>query len=248
MIPLKRSAVQADRLFLMTLGGSLVGHALALGASCMSSGWNGVFTSAKFVKLIYEPETIHEPSRRSKDLDRGDATLRELPGPSSNLSIGSFTSGYSPRTTASDVLAYAAHARIGGDSPQHWTSLTLHESGAWAAAVDLTNLRAASQGNPTFYSYYGAIREQIQRTANTQGWLPQQTPTAGIVYVGFVIDHAGAIRSATVLFDRSVDSPVLREAALRIVRASGPFLPFPPSFQESSKAIVIPIEFAVGSL
>ncbi len=42
-----------------------------------------------------------------------------------------------------------------------------------APVVDLANLADASGGNPVLLSYFGLIRDQIQRTANTRpsGWI-----------------------------------------------------------------------------
>ncbi len=116
----------------------------------------------------------------------------------------------------------------------------------WASAVDLTDLVSAAQGDPVLLSYYSVIREQIQRTANQRSWAPGQA-IEGVIYVGFLLHRTGEVESVTVLADRSTASPTLQQAALEIVKASGPFPAFPPSFQESSKNLLVPIEFFPNS-
>ena len=110
----------------------------------------------------------------------------------------------------------------------------------------MTNITLAAQGNPVLLSYFGAIREQIQRIANEGTWVSGVgQPGGGVVYIGFVIGRTGAIQSASVIVDRSVPLPPLQAAALRIVQLSGPFPPFPPSIAsaEDAIALTIPIEF-----
>ena len=79
-----------------------------------------------------------------------------------------------------------------------------------------------------------------------RAWLPSGEITGGIIYIGFSIGRSGEIDSIAVVPDRSVDSPLLRKTALHIIESSSPFLPFPPSLQESSKTVVVPIEFSLG--
>ena len=97
------------------------------------------------------------------------------------------------------------------------------------------------------YSYLSAMREHIQRVANKQAWLSRQAEGAGTVYIGFVVNQTGAVESVGVVAGRSVGSRLLQDAALRIIQAASPFVPFPPSFGASSKTIVVPIEFSFGA-
>ncbi len=146
-----------------------------------------------------------------------------------------------------EVSHFVAQITVGNVFEMGGSSAGPRGTGAWETAIDLTNLAAASQGNPVLYAYFGAIREQIQRIANTHAWLPEDGINPGTVYVGFIIGRTGAIESVGVVSERSVDSSILQRAALGIVKASGPFVALPPSFDEPSMAIVVPIEFASGS-
>ena len=115
-----------------------------------------------------------------------------------------------------------------------------------SAVVDLTNLVEAAQGDPVLLSYFSAIREQIQRTANHQTWLTGERDQ-GLVYVSFMLAASGQVSSVSIAADRSTTSRSLQDIALKIIRSSTPFPPFPPSLKESSRTIVVPLEFLLGS-
>ena len=112
--------------------------------------------------------------------------------------------------------------------------------------VDLTDVTAAAHGNPVRLAYFTAIREQVQRMANAQAWIPAEMTAEGAAYVQFVIERGGDLRSPTALLDRSSAPPQLCQTAVQIVTASSPFPPFPPSFEESILTILLPIEFVSG--
>ena len=145
---------------------------------------------------------------------------------------------------ASELANLQPQIRIGPQASDRaraaWSS---DDRNSWATAVDLTNLAEAAQGNPVLLSYFGTVREKIQRTDYTQTWFPKGEVAGGIVYIGFELNRAGAIQSATIVPGRSTASSTLCDIALRIVKASNPFLPFPPSLHDSSKTIVVPLEF-----
>ena len=115
-----------------------------------------------------------------------------------------------------------------------------------APVVDLANLADASGGNPVLLSYFGVIRDQIQRTANNRAWSTGDT-TEGLVYVSFVLTATGSVHSVAILSDKSVPSDRLQDISLRIVKTAAPFPPFPPSIQEPSKNVIVPLEFLLGS-
>ncbi len=202
----------------------------------------------KRAKLVYEPETDHARARLATQVRRIQVPLQaQALGPSYAHSTGALDAGeYKPGAIGLNMLGYAAEVKSGQGSAQNPPSTPSTGGGAWAGAIDLTDLTTASQGNPVLYSYFGAIREQIQRTANGRVWFPKEIADAGIIYVGFILDRSGAVQSVGVVYERSASSAVLQDAALRILQASSPFLPFPPSFQESAMAMVVPIEFALG--
>jgi len=115
-----------------------------------------------------------------------------------------------------------------------------------APFIDLTNLIDAAKGDPVLFSYFGAIREQIQHAAGAQDWLTEATGS-GLVYVSFVLKEDGNLRGVAVVPERSVDSKPLRDAALKIVQHAGPFPPFPPSMAHAPTTLVVPLEFLAGS-
>ncbi|HEX9780272.1 MAG TPA: energy transducer TonB [bacterium] len=117
---------------------------------------------------------------------------------------------------------------------------------AGRAVIDLTNLIEAAQGNPVLLSYFGAIREQIQRSANAREWLTGEEQE-GLVCVSFVLRSDGSLKDRVIVASRSVDSAALRDIAMRIVEAAGPFPAFPPSMEGESRTIVVPLEFLTGS-
>jgi len=115
-----------------------------------------------------------------------------------------------------------------------------------SSVIDLTDLTTASGGDPVLLGYFGTIRQQIQQVANRRSWMVGGGQE-GLVYVAFVLSTTGAIEGVSIVSDRSVSSAPLREISLRIVKAAAPFAPFPPSMTESSKRIVVPLEFLFGS-
>lgn len=238
------SESRTDRLLLATLSVSMAAHVLVIGAQLLLSGWDRLAGSVTPARLVYEPDGSQAQSEVRR---RTEERLRELPGPSASLSPGSWAGGYQPSTNGMDALSDAAQLRIGIGSGEGWSSAALHGGSAWVTAVDLANLAAASQGDPVLYSYFSAIREQIQRTANTQAWLPRDAGTMGVVYIGFVLSRSGAIQSSGVVAERSVHSPTLQEIALRIVRTAAPFIPPPTSLRDAHNTILVPIEFARGA-
>lgn len=243
-----------DRLFSLMLIISLAGHAMVLAAQLISLGWNRWATTPRHpAKLIYEQETAKDESQwAAEELHRVETRLREPHEPSRQLFQGSQTDGGAAGSggglPAIAPGSWTVIPQVGGDASTHpLTAVSASGSHAWSGAVDLTNVVEAAQGNPVLLSYFSAIREQIQRIANTQEWLPQGTSTEGVIYVGFVISRTGHIQSSSIVADRSAAYPLLRSAALRIIRSASPFPPFPPSFEESSKTIMVPIEFVRGS-
>ncbi len=113
-----------------------------------------------------------------------------------------------------------------------------------SSIIDLTNVTEAAQGDPVLLSYFSAIREQIQQVANQQTWSAVDA-NEGLIYVCFELNARGIIREISVEEQRSAPSESLRMAAMRIVQAAAPFPPFPPSFDASSKTIMVPLEFVL---
>ena len=245
-------ASHVDRLFMITLSISLAGHAVIFGAQLMHPGWVRLPSPPTPLKLVYEQDARQEATQWTREeLRRAQERLKNLPDPSSTpLHEGVGASRQWEEQVqgalASGLSNLEPQIRVGDSAGVYAPSMSIAESGAWASAIDLTNVTAAAQGNPVLLSYFGAIRERIQRTANERAWLPSGEVKGGVIYVGFSIGRSGEIDSIAVVPDRSVDSPLLRQTALHIIESSSPFLPFPPSLQESSKTVVVPIEFSLG--
>ena len=238
-----------EKILVAALGLSLAIHIIGLSVQLILYKF-GPKSSSRQAKLIYHKEQVPAASEWAPQRQAVPAAtqVRELarsmtatlPGPGAGrVSVGSKDRAAALGAPNPDR---ASSANAG------WGSAPGGAAGAgrdvWASAVDLTDLAAAAQGNPVLFSYFGAIREQIQQTADGRAWLPEQEVSAGVVYVGFVIGRSGALQSAAVVPERTTASPTLCRVALQIVQASSPFLPLPPSFTESSKAVVVPIEFA----
>lgn len=240
-------AVHGDRTLVLTLCLSLFGHAVVLGAQLMMPGRGGWSQSMKPLKLVYAPETTEERSAWAKELGRIRVRTQELPGLPHLAAHAPMAEGYHVGPLGPEVPDVPSQVSVSEGAGSGWSSLPAGSVGVWRAAVDLTNLTETFQGNPVLYSYFSAIRERIQRTANGHNWFSGAAEKSGVVYVGFVVTRAGAIQSASVIGARSVGSNQLQAVALQIVQASGPFLPFPPSFQESAKAIMVPLEFGSDS-
>ncbi len=183
--------------------------------------------------IIYESRAVepslHHLRRQAAQMARNPEGIPSPPQPSTPMTQIRIPDR--PALTVSNLSADAGSS--GGGASR-------------SAVVDLTNLVEAAQGNPVLLSYFGAIREQIQRTANQHTWMTGQ-PVQGIVYIAFLLTSGGQVMSANIVTDRSVPSSSLQDIALQIVKASSPFRPFPPSMSDPSKTIVVPLEFLTGS-
>lgn len=236
-----------DRRLAITLGCSLLGHALVFGAPWLRMEWRGPMRPLPPTKLIYEPEAAKARLPWSGAREE-ETPRRDLPDPS-RLSLQN-TSADGAQAVGMQTGAvrpdFGIQIKTGEESGAWWSAPSTSRGGSWGKAIDLTNLSIASQGNPVLYSYFSAMREQIQRTANGRAWLPKEATRTGTVHVGFIVSRTGAIQSVAVVPERSVEAPLLQEAAVRIIEASSPFLPFPPSLPGASKTIVVPIEFTLN--
>ena len=222
-----RPASSLDRPLLVAFGVSLACHTLFLGFQLVQLHLHSDAERARTLDVVYEYQIAEQDVRQ---LQRQLTELRKNP---------------EAIPAPAGVQAPAPTIRI-PDRPTLAVPLTQPDaSTARTAVVDLTNLVDAAQGNPVLLSYFSALREQIQRTANQRTWLTGQA-AQGIVLISFVLSSNGEVLSASVVADRSVPSRALQDIAMRIVKASSPFVPFPPSLPDSAKTIVVPLEFLVG--
>ena len=228
------------RILTIALTTSMLGHLALFGAQLR---WGGFGAQDRRARLIYDREKEQAVSEWVQDHSfQTQSKLHELVH-AMTVTIPSAGGGSSRSTmfamSGPEFGAAAERGMGGGGAAAGW-------NGVWATAVDLTNLTQAAQGNPVLLSYFGAIRERIQQAADGRAWQPVGHPAPGVAYVGFIINRDGTLRSADIVSDRSTAPPQLCGVALQIVENAGPFPAFPPSFEESSKAIVVPIEFAFG--
>ena len=240
-------AAGSDRLLAITMGVSLAGHVAAIAVFLLTSGWKGWGRTAGPVKIVYESEGPADQVPWTHEVARIQVGLRQAPPPTAALPEQSLGQGYNPGPLGPDISQLSVESEAGSGGLVMWGEAGSAEGdpgSSWSSAIDLNDLTGMFQSNPVLYSYFSSIRERIQAAANQHAWQPMNPSASGIVYVGFVLSRDGSVESTDVVQDRSTASPALRDVALRIVAASGPFLPFPPSFPESSKAIVVPIEFA----
>lgn len=220
-----------DRALLTSFGISLSVHLLFLIAQFCSLEWLVGPTTRAPIQVIYQQEALRRPELR--DLQREIARAKRqaaASSPSSSIAGRQVDIRIPDRPLLSGLSGEKDLSALMPPRP---------------SVVDLTNLLDAAQGDPVLLSYFSAIRERIQETANLHGWLAGQT-REGLVYVSFVLASSGIVENAHVAADRSAPFPELQDVALRILEASGPFPPFPPSFAEERKTIVVPLEFLLG--
>lgn len=214
---------QSDRIFVIAFGASLAVHLVFLITRVVNLPW------LIQVKDRLPIEVVYETAQSKPEVERFEATLARA---------------------KRDSLAAPSPSQIGErmqiripDRPFLAGERSLAEAmPARGAIVDLTDLVDASRGDPVLLSYFGSIREQIQATANRQSWAIDES--AGLIFISFLLSADGSVSSIAIVTERSASSQVLRDVSLSIVKASAPFLPFPPSMKEDSKTIVVPLEFS----
>ena len=229
-----------DRVFTVAFGVSLGAHLVLLLCQLVSLNWLATPSRRTPMEVVYERETAtRELEQLQEHLARATRDAAAIPSPT----LGDHPQIRIPdRPSLSEDRPLAAVA--GGRPLTDDRSLSDFVPGP-PAIVDLTNLVDASRGDPVLLSYFSAIRDQIQQAANRSTWL-SASMTEGLVYVSFTLNASGVIHKVSVVSERSVAAQPLQEAAVRIVKAAGPFPPFPPSMAEPNKTIVVPLEFLLG--
>ena len=217
----------SDRIFTAAFALSLGIHLILLIGQLVHIPWLFPTKIRTPLEVTYEVEAAKEELRQlQEELARAKRSTVASPSPSTVGDRTEIRIPERPSLTAGQTLADIMPDR--------------------ASVIDLTNLVDAARGDPVLLSYFSAIREQIQRTANTHAWVSGQSDQ-GLVFVTFVLASSGTVQGIQIVSDRSAPSPTLQDVALRIVRAASPFPPFPPSIPEPNKTIVVPLEFLLGS-
>ena len=216
----------SDRIFTLAFGTSLGLHLLVLLGQVLPFRWLTPSPDRAPLQVIYEYEIAKQELRTIQEQFAKAAMER---------------GGPSVPATLSDRPQIRIPSRPSLLKEPLPDSLRLSPS----SVVDLTNLADAARGNPVLLTYFSAIREQIQQTANRRSWWTAES-AQGIVYISFLLTSSGTVKEAQIVGERSAPSPALREIALRIVKGAAPFPPFPPSMTEPTKTIVVPLEFLLG--
>lgn len=222
-----------DRGLSIALTVSCVVHVIVLAQAMYASRWSGPPLPKPPIRVIYEREApaLREVREVEAQVARAKRETAGLSAPAD------FREGTQIRIPARPSLL---SSRVGGSA-----RIEAGLMPTLGAIVDLGDLVEASGGNPVLMTYFGAIREQIQRTANQRAWVPPQSGQ-GIIYISFVLRASGGVSDVRVVTERSAASLGLQEASVRIVKTAAPFPPFPPSMEGEQKTIVVPLEFLFG--
>src|SRR3989338_962733 len=238
------SPMQHDRAFLWSLGISVVCHLLGIIAqTVVLPPTSMVPRRQQAMEVVYEDSASNrraEAHESLADLKTRSAAPPAVTVSSHHIHVGIGQSG--PLLGGIPGMSEMGLEASGGGASALWSAPPLVQ----ASVVDLSNLAEASRGDPVLLSYFSAIRERIQRTANQQTWMSSEA-SEGIVYVSFLLIRSGQIASPKALVERSASSPQLHAIAVKIITASSPFPPLPPSLQGEAKTIVVPLEFLRGS-
>ncbi len=238
------SASPADRLLIRALSISVAAHALLIGVLLIAPKRDAPLERDRPheqpLKLIYQsaPAAASRAQWRSEPVS-SESRYGRLPEPA----LGPSAAAMAGRMGGLGGGMAGELSRAAVERGDVWSPAALPSGPVQAQAIDLTNLTAAAQGNPVRFAYFSAIRERVQRTADTQNWEAAGAQRGGVVYVEFVVERTGRVHSAASLQGRSRASAPLCETAVRLVTTSTPFPPFPPSFEESSLTLLLPIEF-----
>ena len=217
-----------DPAFLWSLGISVACHVMVVIFQAITTGPGRLPAGRKTLEVVYEQPAAERGAQ--------SAALPTVTVSASSIHVGGVLSGGMLEGTT-------ALGESGSRSPSVFLPVA---PGLPSSVVDLSNVADASQGDPVLLSYFSAIREQIQRTANQRAWVSPDA-SEGIVYVAFLLQPGGQAASPHVLVDRSAPSALLHEIAVKIINASSPFPPLPPSLRGADKTIVVPLEFLRGS-
>jgi TonB family protein len=221
----------SQRVFAIAFGVSLGVHLAFLIGQFFQIAWLRVPTSSTPLNVVYKTLAVQEELQvLQEQLTRAKRETMATPGASARL-------GERPQIRIPDRPALISEMQAESMADQAAVA-------DMANFVDLTNLAEAARGDPVLLSYFGAIREQIQRTANRQDWTMGQDQ--GLVYISFVLTPDGQVSDLRIVRERSANSAALHDVAMRIVNAAAPFPAFPPSLQGGHKTIVVPLEFLLG--
>lgn len=98
--------------------------------------------------------------------------------------------------------------------------------------IILSPLKAEKITNPKYLTYNDDMRETISRNIKQRAYAYVNHPDfeAGEVYLTFVLENGGMLKQVKVIEDKTFANDYLRDVALRSIKESNPFPPFPKGF------------------
>jgi outer membrane biosynthesis protein TonB len=101
-----------------------------------------------------------------------------------------------------------------------------------AKKITLPPLSAEKITNPKYLTYNDDMRDTISRNIKQRAYTYVNHPDfeAGEVYLTFVLASEGTLRGVKIIDDKTSANEYLREVALRSIKESNPFPPFPKGF------------------
>ena len=211
----------SDRAFLVSFGMSMGLHLLLVVGQLLSLDWFHVPLRRTPMEVVYDRAVEQEALR----------VLQERLA-----------------TATRDAIASPAPAALGAQTEIRIPDRPLLTAGQdlseimpdRASIVDLTNLVDAARGDPVLLSYFSAIREQIQRTANAQAWV---TGELRLLRGAENVSHIGRLSPTTKAqlavkhYPLRVISPSLIELSPRIRGTPGEIHPASRSAPRRTRAL-----------
>lgn len=101
-----------------------------------------------------------------------------------------------------------------------------------AKKITLPPLSADKITNPKYLTYNDDMRDAISRNIKRRAYAYVNHPDfeAGEVYLTFVLAAEGELRGVKIIDEKTSANKYLREVALRSIKESNPFPPFPEGF------------------
>jgi len=101
-----------------------------------------------------------------------------------------------------------------------------------AKRITLPPLSAEKITNPKYLTYNEDMRDTISRNIKQRAYAYVNHPDfeVGEVYLTFVLASQGMLKGVKIIEDKTLANDYLREVALRSIKESDPFPPFPEGF------------------
>ena len=101
-----------------------------------------------------------------------------------------------------------------------------------AKKITLPPLSTEKITNPKYLTYNDDMRDTISRNIKQRAYAYVNHPDfeAGEVYLTFVLTFEGMLKGVKIIEDKTSANDYLREVALRSIKESSPFPPFPKGF------------------